>query len=91
MASFVVKPDELETMRQLLVQLSERSRQEPGCLEYGYYQSTTNPQEFSSFEVWQGPEFEAGHWSTEHLQEAFARAAGLLQGEPRIVRYQRLD
>lgn len=52
MTSFVVKPGGLEVMRGLLVQLSEHSRQELDCLEYGYYQSLTNPLEFSSFEAW---------------------------------------
>ncbi|WP_166359711.1 putative quinol monooxygenase [Pseudomonas akapageensis] len=90
MTSFAVQPAGLEEMRGLLAQLSEQSRQEPGCLEYGYYQSLTNPLEFSSFEAWQGPEFEAQHWQTPHLQQALARAAGLFDGEPKVVRYQRL-
>lgn len=90
MASFVVKADGLEEMRTLLTDLSEQSRQEPGCLEYGWYQSLTNPLEFSSFETWESPAFEAQHWETRYLQAVLARAGGLLQGEPRIVRYQRL-
>ncbi|MDH4559099.1 antibiotic biosynthesis monooxygenase [Pseudomonas sp. BN417] len=89
-ARFAVKPVALEEMRSLLAELSEKTRQEPGCLEYAYYQSLDDPLEFSSFELWQSPECEARHWQTRHLQDALARAAGLLQVEPHIQRYQRL-
>ncbi|MNF50427.1 Antibiotic biosynthesis monooxygenase [compost metagenome] len=90
MASFVVKADGLDAMRGLLAELSEESRKEPGCLEYGYYQSLADPLELCSYEIWQSQEAEALHWQTAHLQQALARAAGLLDGEPRILRYQRL-
>lgn len=90
MASFVVKPQGLETMRGLLAELTRHTCQEPGCLEYAYYQSLANPLEFTSFEVWESADAEARHWQTTHLQQALAQAAELLQGEARIVNYQRI-
>ncbi|VVP67111.1 hypothetical protein PS918_00517 [Pseudomonas fluorescens] len=90
MASFVVKPQGLETMRGVLAELSRQTALEPGCLEYAYYQSLANPLEFSSFEVWEDPDSEARHWQTPHLQAALAQASDLLQGDARIVKYQRV-
>ncbi|WCM53830.1 antibiotic biosynthesis monooxygenase [Pseudomonas sp. WJP1] len=90
MASFVVKPQGLEGMRGVLAELSRQTCLEPGCLEYAYYQSLANPLEFSSFEVWESAESEARHWQTRHLQAALAQASDLLQGDARIVKYQRV-
>ncbi|WP_433770444.1 putative quinol monooxygenase [Pseudomonas putida] len=90
MASFVVKPHGLEAMRGVLAELSRQTCQETGCLEYAYYQSLTNPLEFTSFEVWDSADAEAQHWQTPHLQAALAQAADLLQGDARIVKYERV-
>ncbi len=89
-ASFAVKPDALDEVRIILAELTDRTREEPGCLDYGYYQSLADPFQFFSFEVWQNAEEEASHWQTEHLQRALERAAPLLQDTPRITRSTRI-
>lgn len=89
-ASFRVRPDALDTMRTLLADLSERTREEPGCLDYGYYQSLTDPLRFFSFETWQSAADEAAHWQTEHLCQALERAGPLLQGSPEVTRSARV-
>lgn len=89
-ASFMVKSEGLAEMLNLLAELTLRTRQEPGCLDYGYFQSLENPLQLTSFEVWQSVESEALHWQTGHLADALSRAAGLLQDTPRITKYRRV-
>lgn len=89
-ASFVVKLDALDEIRAILAELTERTREEPGCLDYGYYQSLADPLQFFSFEVWQTAEEESAHWKTEHLQKALERAAPLLQDTPSVTRSTRI-
>lgn len=91
MAHFRVKPDALAEVLALLADLSVRTREEPGCRDYGYYQSQEDPLEFSSFEVWETPQDEAAHWQTQHLRQALAKAAPLLQAAPRICRANRVS
>lgn len=88
-ASFVVKPEALDEILEHLAALSLKTREEPGCLEYGYFQSLDNPLQISSFERWKSEESEATHWQTEHLATALARVAGLLQTPPQISKYRR--
>lgn len=89
-AIFKVKPDGLDDMLQLLKALSVTTREEPGCLDYGYFQAVDDPLKFSSFEAWEGDEQEALHWHREHLIEALALAAELLQAPPQVNRYRRV-
>ncbi|MFJ3485940.1 putative quinol monooxygenase [Pseudomonas sp. NPDC090202] len=89
-AVFKVKPEGLEAMLRLLTALTRATQEEPGCVDYGYLQAVDDPLLFSSFEIWRSAEDEALHWQTEHLQQALAQAADLLQGVPQINRYQRV-
>ncbi|MFK8333025.1 putative quinol monooxygenase [Pseudomonas sp. BJa5] len=89
-ARFDVKPEGLDEMLDLLAVLSEKTRLEPGCLEYGYFQALDNPLQITSFERWQSDACEAAHWQTEHLTRALAIGAGLLQAAPQISRYRRV-
>lgn len=85
-ASFTVRPDALDAMRAILAELVARTLEEPGCLDYGYYQSLAEPLRFRSFEVWRSAAAETAHWSTGHLRSALERAAPLLDEGPRITR-----
>ncbi|TFY87392.1 antibiotic biosynthesis monooxygenase [Pseudomonas kairouanensis] len=89
-AVFKVKPEGLAPMLALLEVLSEFTREEAGCLGYGYFQAVDDPLQFSSFEAWQSDKHEALHWQSEHLTQALAQAAELLQDTPRISRYRRV-
>lgn len=89
-AVFKVKPEGVEVMRQLLTVLTQKTLGEPGCLDYGYLQAMDDPLLFSSCEVWESAEAEALHWQSEHLKQALAQAADLLQDVPQISRYRRI-
>lgn len=90
MASFTVQLDALVEVRAILAELTERTREEAGCLDYGYYQSLADPLHFFSFEVWQTAEAESEHWQTQHLQNALERVGPLLKEAPVITRSTRI-
>ena len=89
-ASFMVKAQGLENVLEVLTTLSETTLQEPGCLDYGYYQSLENPLQLTSFEVWQDEEAEAQHWRTEHLEAALVQVSEWLQGPAQFTQYRRV-
>ncbi len=89
-ASFLVKAQGLESVLEVLTTLSEATLQEPGCLDYGYYQSLENPLQLTSFEVWQDEEAEALHWQSEHLEAALVQVSGWLQGPAQVTQYRRV-
>ncbi|QHG64624.1 putative quinol monooxygenase [Pseudomonas putida] len=89
-ASFMVKAQGLEEVLAVLATLSQHTLLEPGCLDYGYYQSLEDPLQLTSFEVWQDEDNEAAHWRSEHLAAALSQVAGWLQGAPQVSKYRRV-
>lgn len=89
-ASFMVKAQGLDVVLEVLAVLSQNTLQEPGCLDYGYYQSLENPLQLTSFEVWQDEDNEAAHWRSEHLAAALSQVAGWLQDVPKVNKYRRV-
>lgn len=89
-ASFSIRPGTSDVTRAILAELSERTLEEPGCLEYGYYQSVDDPLHFCSFEVWQSVAQEVAHWQTAHLRQALEQMAPLLHGSPTVTRALRV-
>ncbi|MFQ5716718.1 MAG: putative quinol monooxygenase [Nitrospinales bacterium] len=89
-ARFTAKADRVEDMIELLTALATKTRDESGCVDYGYYQSSDAPSEFTSIETWDGAESEAAHWETEHLKEALSRLPELMDGEVEITKYSKV-
>lgn len=89
-AQFTVKAQGLQAMLEVLAVLSRHTRLEPGCLDYGYFQSLHDPLQLTSFETWQSEAAEARHWQSAHLLAALAQAEGLLLGAPQVSRYRRV-
>lgn len=86
-ARFQVKPGQAGALLPLLRELSAQSRTEPGCIEYGYYQSG---EVFTSIEHWDSPEAERAHNQTEFLAEILGRILPLLDGRPQVMRWSRV-
>lgn len=86
-ARFQARPGQAGALLPLLRELAAHSRTEPGCVEYGYYQSGDA---FSSIEVWDSPEAEHAHNNTEFLGEILKRILPLLDGRPQVMRWSRV-
>ncbi|MGK7890443.1 MAG: putative quinol monooxygenase [Leptolyngbyaceae cyanobacterium] len=89
-AQLTAKSDQISALMERLQTLAQQSRQESGCLEYHFYQSTTVPTQFTSFEQWRDAQSEAAHWQTAHVREAIAAFPDLLDGEATITQYQQI-
>ncbi len=89
-ARFRARDDKHKEMINLLTSLAAATRDESGCIEYGYYQASDDPCAFSSFEVWRDAESETAHWQTQHLKDALARLPDLLDGQAEITKYTKV-
>lgn len=85
-ARFQVEPGQADALLPLLRELAAHSRQEPGCVEYGYYR---NGNAFTSIEVWDSPEAERAHDGTEFLAGILTHILPLLDGRPQVMRWTR--
>lgn len=90
-AHLVALPDQVETLKALLLTLIIPTRQEPGCLQYELYQNQTDPTDFTFVELWENEEFLASHLQSSHIQEALGQLDGLVLHPPDIRRYQALS
>jgi quinol monooxygenase YgiN len=84
---FRAGPDQAEPLIALLRELAEHSRVEPGCIEYGYYQSGAD---FTSIEIWDSAEAERSHNDTDFLRAILQRILPLLDGRPQVTRWSRI-
>jgi quinol monooxygenase YgiN len=57
----VKDPADVETVKSLLIQQGEHSRQEPGCARFEVYHSTAEPTKFLLNEHWESQEAVEGH------------------------------
>ncbi|EAY27379.1 putative quinol monooxygenase [Microscilla marina] len=81
-ASLEAKEGKLEELKQILVGLAEKTRQEKGNIEYLIIEDPSKPHSLFSIEKWENEEAESKHWKTPHLKDTLAKAEGLLAGEP---------
>ena len=74
-------------LRDLLLTLVAPTRQEPGCLQYEFYQSTDDPLAFAFIETWRSPADLERHLASPHLQGVLLQAMGLIAGAPEITQW----
>lgn len=69
----------------LLRELTEHSRGEPGCLDYGWYR---NGDLFTSIELWDSAVSERAHNQTAFLDTILVRIRPLLASSPEVIRWE---
>jgi autoinducer 2-degrading protein len=75
-----VKPGMEKRCEDLLRELQEKTRREPGCVHY-YVHRTENPAQFFLYEQYVDSAASAAHHQTEHWRRLVRdEAAGLLEG-----------
>jgi quinol monooxygenase YgiN len=83
----IAKPDKIEELRSVLLQLAAASREEDGCLGYEVLQNTADPYDFTLIEEWTTEGGLDTHLTSAHVQEAFSKGIPLLAKEPDNRRY----
>ena len=80
------KEGRIEDLLAALQTLADATRQEPGCIEYGFYRDTENPNTVLSFERWADAAAEDSHWQTPHLKAGIAAMGDILETKPQIYK-----
>ena len=84
------KEDSVEALLGALESLAEATRQEPGCIEYGFYRDTADTNCVLSFERWVDQASEDAHWQTPHLKQALVALDQLLEKKPQVFKTQKI-
>ncbi|MEN1678031.1 MAG: putative quinol monooxygenase [Planctomycetota bacterium] len=66
--------------------LADATRQEAGCIEYGFYREAADSNTVLSFERWVDQDAEDAHWQTPHLKHALGAMQTLLETEPQVFK-----
>lgn len=84
------KSDTIEKLLETLESLAKSTRQESGCIEYGFYRDSNDANCVLSFERWVDQASEDAHWKTPHLKKAIESMDELLATKPQIYKTQRI-
>ena len=81
-AELKAKEGRLEELKEILTELADQTREEPGALEYIFVLDEKTPDTILSYEKWASVEDEKAHWDTPHLKAALKRFGDVLDGAP---------
>jgi len=84
------KPGAADELKGLLHTLVSTSTQEPACLQYELYQSSTDEHQFIFHETWADDAGFEEHNNQAHLQEFKEQAANVLDGDIIIHKVNRI-
>ncbi len=84
------KEGSVEALLRELETLAEATRQEHGCIEYGFYQESSDANTVLSFERWLDQDAEDAHWETAHLKHAIEQMETLLTEKPKIFKSSKI-
>ena len=73
-----------------LESLASATRQEHGCIEYGFYRDSENSNTVLSFERWVDSAAEDSHWQTSHLKQAINAMDEILETKPQIFKAKKI-
>ncbi|MBQ9031453.1 MAG: antibiotic biosynthesis monooxygenase [Parasporobacterium sp.] len=83
-ASFELKPECVETFKELAAECIEGSRREEGNADYNLYVSKTSSTRFFFIENWKDEKAIELHNATPHFQKFSEGFGPLLAGEPTV-------
>jgi len=83
-----VQPEERELLEELLTTMQQKSREEDGCINYGFFQSIENENEYVAVEEWESQQALDVHFQQPHLAEFSAGLAKTVAAAPTIAFHQ---
>ena len=86
--TIVIDPAHAPRARELVAPLMAATREEDGCLAYGFHADLDDPGTFHVYEEWESAEANAAHSASAHLAEFMAGIAELDVRSVRLDRYQ---
>ena len=79
------QPEERELLEGLLTTMQRKSREEQGCIAYGFFQSIEDPTEYVAVEEWVSREALDAHFRQPHLAEFSEGLAKTVAAAPTIA------
>lgn len=86
-ATLPVDPDSRADALELVEELAERSREEPGVIDYRPATDVDDPNTIRFFEQYEDASAVDAHMSSDHFESFQAEIAAHLAGEPTLYRY----
>ena len=77
-------PENREQLVELVRWMQNESRQEPGCINYGFYGSLEDPTEFVAVEEWESTDALRTHFEAPSVARFGAEVGGLLDRAPQV-------
>ena len=77
-------PENRDELVELARWMQNESRQEPGCISYGFYNSLEDPTEFVAVEEWESKEALETHFQAPSVATFGAKLGGLLDRAPEV-------
>ena len=87
-AVFPLDPDRRDEALEVIAELTEKSRAEPGMIEYRPTTDVDDPNVVRFFERYEDEAAFEAHSETDHFQEFEAALPDLLAGEPEVTRFE---
>lgn len=85
------KPEMVDDLTKLALDLVIASRKEEGNISYNFYADINDPSRFTFIEVWKDQEAIDIHNETPHFQDFVAKAGPLFAGPLDIALYNKLS
>ena len=82
------RPDTVEALKPVLLELAAQSRQEKDCISYHVLQNQADACDFTLVEEWTSEAALDDHLKTHHVASAFAQGGPLLAAPPDARRYR---
>lgn len=89
-ARLISKPDKVDELKTILLELIGPTLKEAGCKRYELLQNNADPTDFTFVEEWDSGAALDAHMGQPHLQAALGKARDLFGGAPDIRRYTTL-
>lgn len=87
-AKSIVKSDQIETYKNSVRELIEKTRKEAGCISYQLFQDIKNAKVFTFIEEWESEDALNKHMSSKHFQEIVPKLAQLREQNSEINIYR---
>ncbi|HIK44209.1 MAG TPA: antibiotic biosynthesis monooxygenase [Leptolyngbyaceae cyanobacterium M65_K2018_010] len=84
----IAKAEAAATLKSLLIEVAELSRQEPGCLRYELWQGTANPLEFIGIGEWVDDAAFQTHYRSGYMDELIREIPELVEHPPDVQWYR---
>jgi quinol monooxygenase YgiN len=77
-------PGKQDEVAEALTWMQDQSRQEPGCIRYGFFTAVEDPESFVAVEEWESAAALRDHFAAPSIAGFGERIGGLLAGAPEI-------